>query len=105
LGTLQAVEAEVEYTALFSVKVDVESGDVVSAGTRARDEDEPAAEVSVSLAGETNEPNELSDRGQQIVDTAAPFELRGWWAPATTQGRHPSPTTRPTPIATRRIRW
>jgi len=50
LGTLQAIEAEVEYTALVSVKVDLESGEVVSVGIRAtRDEDEPAGEVSVTL--------------------------------------------------------
>jgi hypothetical protein len=37
------VKADVEYTALVSVKVDVASGDVVSVGIRAtRDEDEPA---------------------------------------------------------------
>jgi hypothetical protein len=80
------VEAEIEYTALVSVKVDVESGDVVSIGIRAtRDEDEPAAEVSVTLEGETDEPDEIFDRAQQLVDAAAPFEVRGWWAPAPTQ--------------------
>jgi hypothetical protein len=66
LGTLHDVEAEVEYTALVSVKVNLESGDVVSVGIRATcDEDEPAAEVSVSLDGETDQPDEVCDRAAQ----------------------------------------
>jgi hypothetical protein len=80
------VKADVEYTALVSVKVDVESGDVVSVGIRAtRDEDERTAEVSLTLESETDEPDEVFGRAQQLVDAAAPFELRGWWAPAPTQ--------------------
>jgi hypothetical protein len=85
LGTLQAVEAEVEYTALVSVKVDLESGAVVSAGVRAVTDDESPAEVSVSLEGETDQPDSVFDRAQQLVDAAAPFELHGWWAPAPAQ--------------------
>jgi hypothetical protein len=80
------VEAEVEYTALVSVKVDLETGEVASADIRAtRDEDETPSEVSVSLGSETDQPEEMFDRAQQLVDAAAPFELRGWWAPAPTQ--------------------
>jgi hypothetical protein len=79
------LEAEVEYTALVSVRVDVESGDVVSVGIRAtREEDETRSEISVSLASKTDQPDELFDRAQQLVDAAAPFELHGWWAPAPT---------------------
>jgi hypothetical protein len=86
LGTLHDVEAEVEYTALVSVKVNLESGDVVSVGIRAsRDEGEQAAEVSVSLDAETEQPDEVFDRAQQLVDAAAPFGLHGWWAPAPSQ--------------------
>ena len=40
------MEAEVEYSVVVSVKVDLESGDVVSVGIRAiSDEDESAREV------------------------------------------------------------
>jgi hypothetical protein len=80
------VRAEVEYAALVRVEVDLESGEVASVGLRAaRDEDGPAAEVSVSLESERDEPDEVFDRAQQLVDAAAPFELHGWWAPAPTQ--------------------
>jgi hypothetical protein len=48
LGTLNAVKAEVEYTALVSVKVDLETGEVASFGINAtRDTDETPSEVSV----------------------------------------------------------
>jgi hypothetical protein len=80
------VEADVEYTALVSVKVDLESGDVVSAGVRAvTDGDQTRAEVSVGLEVETDQPEAVFDRAQQLVDAAAPFELHGWWAPAPAQ--------------------
>ena len=86
LGTHQAMEAEIEYTALVSVKVDLERGDVVSVGISAtRDENEPTGDVSVSLESETEQPDELFDRAQQFDDAAAPFELSGWWAPSSTQ--------------------
>lgn len=68
------------------MKVDLDSGDVVSAGiSPIRDEDEQAADVSVTLKTETDQPDEMFDRAQQLVDAAAPFELRVWWAPALTQ--------------------
>jgi hypothetical protein len=80
------VKAELEYTALVSVKVDLETGEVASVGIHpTRDDDEKPSEVSVSLETETDQPNEVFDRAQQFVDAAAPFELRGWWAPAPTQ--------------------
>lgn len=79
------MEAEVEYAAVVNVKVDLESGDVVSAGVRAVAGDESPADVSVSLEGEAGQPNEVFDRAQQLVDAAAPFELHGWWAPAPAQ--------------------
>lgn len=86
LGTLHDVEAEVEYTALVSVKVDLESGDVVSVDIRAsRDEGEQAAEVTVSLDAGTDQSDKVFDRAQQLVDAAAPFDLHGWWAPAPSQ--------------------
>jgi len=43
------------------------------------------SEVSVSLESGTEQPDEVFDRAQQLLDAAAPFELRGWWAPAPTQ--------------------
>jgi hypothetical protein len=80
------VKAEVEYAALVTVRVDLEAAEVASVGIRAtREDDESAAEVSVSLESETDQPDEVFDRAQQFVDAAAPFELRGWWAPAPTQ--------------------
>lgn len=80
------MRAEVEYTALVSVKVDLESGEVASVDIRGPgDEDETPSEVSVSLESETDQPDAVFDRAQQLVDGAAPFELRGWWAPAPTQ--------------------
>ena len=68
-----------------------------------RDEDETPSQVCVSLESETNQPDELFDRAQQLVDAAAPFELGGWWAPAPTQ-RWARSIARLTPTATRRIR-
>jgi hypothetical protein len=80
------VKAEVEYTALVRVRVDLESGEVASVGVHpARDEDEAPSKVSVSLESEADQPDEVFDRAQQLVDAAAPFELGGWWAPAPTQ--------------------
>jgi hypothetical protein len=80
------VKAEVEYTALVRVTVDLESGEVASVGIHpTRDEDEAASEVSVSLESETDQPDEVFDRAQQLVDAAAPFELSGWWAPTPAQ--------------------
>jgi len=80
------VKAEVEYTALVSVEVDLETGEVASVGIHpTRDEGKIPSEVSVSLESETDQPDEVLDRAQQLVDAAAPFELRGWWAPAPTQ--------------------
>jgi hypothetical protein len=76
------VKAEVEYTALAKVKVDLETGEVASVDIRAPgDEDEVPAEIGVSLGSETDQPDEVFDRAQQLVDSAAPFEL----PPAPTQ--------------------
>jgi hypothetical protein len=84
------VKAEVEYTALVRVEVDLETGEVASVGIHAtRDQDDTPSEVSVSLESETDQPGEVFDRAQQLVDAAAPFELRGWWAPAPTQRSAP----------------
>jgi hypothetical protein len=80
------VNAEVEYTAVVTVKVDLETGEVASAGIRPlREEDVTPSEVKVSLESETDQPDAVFDRAQQVVDAAAPFELRGWWAPAPAQ--------------------
>jgi hypothetical protein len=80
------VKAEIEYTALVSVEVDLETGEVAAVAIHpTRDEAETPSEVSVSLESETDQPDEVFDRAQQLVDAAAPFELRGWWAPAPTQ--------------------
>jgi hypothetical protein len=80
------VRAEVEYTALVSVKVDLETGEVASVDIRAPGEEgETPSEVSISLESETDQPDAVFDRARQLVDAAAPFELRGWWAPAPTQ--------------------
>jgi len=77
LGTLHDMKAEVEYTALVSVKVDLETGEVASVGIYAtRDEDETPSEVSVSLESETDQPDAVFDRAQQLVDAAAPFEAQ-----------------------------
>jgi hypothetical protein len=49
-GHFDDVKAEVEYTALVSVEVDLETGDVASVGIHpTRDEDETPSEVTVSL--------------------------------------------------------
>jgi hypothetical protein len=80
------VNAEVEYTAVVTVKVDLETGEVASAGVRPmRGEDEAPSQVTVSLESEMDQPDAVFDRAQQVVDAAAPFELRGWWAPAPAQ--------------------
>jgi hypothetical protein len=80
------VRAEVKYTALISVAVHLETGAVASVDIHAPGaEDDTQSEVTVSLESETDEADEVFDRAQQLVDAAAPFELRGWWAPAPTQ--------------------
>jgi hypothetical protein len=65
LGTLEGVEAEVEYTALVSVKVNLGTGEVASVDIRAPgDGDDVSAEVGVSLDSETDPPDEVFDLGQ-----------------------------------------
>jgi hypothetical protein len=69
LGTREGVEAEVEYTALVSVKVSVKvnlgTGEVASVDIRAPgDGDEVPAEVGVSLDSETDQPDEVFDLAQ-----------------------------------------
>jgi hypothetical protein len=60
LGTLEGVEAEVEYTALVSVKVNLGTGEVASVDIRAPgDGDDVPAEVGVSLDSETDQPDEV----------------------------------------------
>jgi hypothetical protein len=82
-GHFDDVKAEVEYTALVSVEVDLETGEVASVGIHpTRDEPETPSQVTVSLESETGQPDAVFDRAQQLVDAAAPFELHGWWAPA-----------------------
>src|SRR2546422_1468877 len=85
-GDTSEVRAEVEYSAVVSVKVDLESGEVASVDIRAPgDGDESRSEVRVSVESQTDEAEEVFDHAQQLVDAAAPFKLRGWWAPAPTQ--------------------
>jgi hypothetical protein len=80
------VKAEIEYTALVSVEVDLETGEVAAVAIHpTRDKDEAPSAVTVSLESETDQPDAAFDRAQQLVDAAAPFELHGWWAPAPTQ--------------------
>jgi hypothetical protein len=51
------VKAEVEYTALVNVEVDLETGEVASVGIRpTRDEDETQSEVTVSLESAIRSP-------------------------------------------------
>lgn len=65
-GHFRRWKHEVDYTALASVKVDLESGDVVAVGIGApREDDGPAGEFSVSLEGETVQLDEVFDRSQQ----------------------------------------
>lgn len=72
------MKAKLEYAAVVSVKVDLETGEVASVDIRGPgDEDETPSEVSVSLESETGQPEEVFDRAQQLVDAAAPFELHG----------------------------
>jgi hypothetical protein len=67
------MEAEVEYTALVRVKVDLETGGIALVDIRAPGRrDETPAEVSVSLESDRDEPDEVFDRAQQLVDAAAP---------------------------------
>jgi hypothetical protein len=59
------VEAEVEYTALVSVTVNLGAGEVASIDIRAPgDGDEVPAEVGVSLDSETDQPDEVFDLAQ-----------------------------------------
>jgi len=64
------VRAEVEYAALVSVKVDLETGEVGSVGIYPMrdDEEDGPAQVSVSLEREPDQPEEVFDRAQQLVD-------------------------------------
>ena len=56
------MKAEVEYTALVTVRVDLETGEVASVGINAtRDTDETPSEVSVSVESETDQPDEVFD--------------------------------------------
>jgi hypothetical protein len=41
--------------------------------------------AGVILETETDQPDEVFDRAQQLVDAVAQFELQGWWAAAPTQ--------------------
>jgi hypothetical protein len=79
------VKAEVEYSALVTVTVDLDSGEVASVDIRAPADEDEAPSLSVGLDSENDEPDEVFDRAQQLVDAAAPFELHGWWAPAPAQ--------------------
>jgi hypothetical protein len=55
------VRAEVEYSAVVSVKVDLESGEVASVDIRAPgDGDESRSEVRVSVESQTDEPSRAS---------------------------------------------
>jgi hypothetical protein len=57
----------------------------VCVGDGTANEDESAAEVDVIVNGETDQPDVVFDRAQQLVDAAAPFELHGGWAPPPAQ--------------------
>jgi hypothetical protein len=102
-GRRVGVEAEVEYSALVSVKVNLGTGEVASDDIRVPgDGDEVPAEVGVSLDSETDQHDEVFDLAQYLVDAAAPFELRGWWLPPNpTNDGHQSSTARMTPVTTR----
>ena len=77
------MKAEIEYTALVRVEVDLDTGEVAAVAIHpTRDEAETPSAVSVSLESETDQPDAVFDRAQQLVDAAAPFDLHGWWAPA-----------------------
>lgn len=85
--------------------VDLETGAVASVDIRAPgDEDETPAEVSVSLESETDQPDAVFDRAQQLVDAAAPFELAAGGLPRRRNAGHQSQNVRPTTIATGRNR-
>jgi hypothetical protein len=86
------MKAEVEYSALVRLEVDLDTGEVGAAEVHApADEDETAFDVGVSIENGHSLPHEVYDEAQRLVDAAAPFELHGWWAPG--------PAQRWTPIA------
>jgi hypothetical protein len=64
-GDTRGRGAEVEYTALVSVKVNLGTGEVASVDIRPPgDGDEVPAEVGVSLDSETDQPDEVFDLAQ-----------------------------------------
>ncbi len=79
------MKAKLEYRALVSVDVDLETGEVESVTVRAATDDDERVDLSVSIDSDEEQPDEVYERGQQIVDAAAPFELSGWWAPSPEQ--------------------
>jgi hypothetical protein len=79
------MKARLEYRAVVVVDVDLESGEVESVIVRAATDDDERVDLTVSLDSDEEQPDEVYERGQQIVDAAAPFELSGWWAPSPEQ--------------------
>lgn len=79
------MKGELEYRAIVAVGVDLETGEVESVTVRAATDDDERDDLSISLDSEEEQPDESYDRAQQIVDSGAPFELSGWWAPAPEQ--------------------
>ena len=62
------MKAEVEYTALVSIEVDLETGEVASVGIHpTREEPETPSEVTVSLESETDQPEAVFDRAQHAA--------------------------------------
>lgn len=79
------MKAKLEYRAVVAVDVDLESGEVESVTVRAATDTDERVDLSVSIDSDEEQPDEVYERGQQLVDAAAPFELSGWWAPSPEQ--------------------
>jgi hypothetical protein len=75
------MNGELEYPAVVTVGVDLEAGEVDSVIVRAATADNERVELSVSFDSEQEQPDEVHERAQQIVDARAPFELAGWRHP------------------------
>lgn len=79
------MKGELEYRAVVAVGVDLETGEVELVTVRAATDEDERVDLSVSLDSDEEQPDEVYERAQQIVDAGAPFELSGWWAPSPDQ--------------------
>lgn len=79
------MKGELEYRAVVAVGVHLETGEVESVTVRAATDEDDRVDLSVSLDSDEEQPDEVYERAQQIVDAGAPFELGGWWAPSPDQ--------------------